>query len=69
FDLLKVVGKDSVCAIALLSPEIPYQSEPILYEVLEEQKLDAVLSDYKSEIPLGLIEHDDDFRISVAGVQ
>jgi serine/threonine-protein kinase HipA len=69
FDLLKEVGKDSVGAIALLSPEQPYQSEPIHYEVLEEQKLEAVLSAYKSEIPLGMIEQDDDFRISVAGVQ
>lgn len=69
FDLLKEVGKDSVGAIALLSPDNPFKKESLNYEILEEDKLEAVLSSYKSNIPLGMIEEEDDFRISVAGVQ
>ena len=34
FDLLKEVGKDSVGAITLLPPELPYKKEPLNYEVL-----------------------------------
>lgn len=69
FDLLKEVGKDSVGAIMMLPPEQPYQKEPLNYEILKEQKLEAVLSAYKSEIPLGMLEEEEDFRISVAGAQ
>tara|TARA_R110001583_G_scaffold7720_3_gene37888 strand:- start:72282 stop:73586 length:1305 start_codon:yes stop_codon:yes gene_type:complete len=69
FDLLKEVGKDSVGAIMLLPPDHPYQKAPLNYEILKEQKLEAILSSYKSDLPLGMIEDEDDFRISVAGVQ
>lgn len=68
FDLLKEIGKDSVGAITLLPPELPYIKEPISYEVLENKKLESVLSAYKSDIPLGMLE-EEDFRISVAGAQ
>ncbi|MFC1235955.1 type II toxin-antitoxin system HipA family toxin [Vibrio sp. F74] len=69
FDLLKEVGKDSVGAIALLPPDLPYKKEPLNYEVLDNKKLEAVLSGYKSDIPLGMLEEEEDFRISVAGAQ
>lgn len=69
FDLLKEIGKDSVGAITLLPPELPYIKEPISYEVLENKKLESVLSAYKSDIPLGMLEEEEDFRISVAGAQ
>jgi len=69
FDLLKEVGKDSVGAIALLPPDLPYKKEPLNYEVLDDKKLEAVLSGYKSDIPLGMLEEEEDFRISVAGAQ
>ncbi|UGA55417.1 type II toxin-antitoxin system HipA family toxin [Vibrio sp. VB16] len=69
FDLLKEVGKDSVGAITLLPPELPYKKEPLNYEVLDDKKLEAVLSGYKSDIPLGMLEEEEDFRISVAGAQ
>ncbi|WP_371860111.1 type II toxin-antitoxin system HipA family toxin [Vibrio superstes] len=69
FDLLKEIGKDSVGAIALLPPELPSKKEPLSYEVLNEKKLETVLSAYKSDIPLGMIEEEEDFRISVAGAQ
>lgn len=69
FDLLKEVGKDSVGAITLLSPEQEYTKEDIRYDVLNERKLETILSAYKVDIPLGMLKDEDDFRISVAGVQ
>ncbi|MFS1471958.1 type II toxin-antitoxin system HipA family toxin [Vibrio breoganii] len=69
FDLLKEIGKDSVGAIALLPPERPYKKGPLSYDVLDQRKLETVLSAYKSDIPLGMLEEEEDFRISVAGVQ
>lgn len=69
FDLLKEVGKDSVGAITLLPPEYPFKKEPLNYEVLDDKKLESVLCAYQSDIPLGMLEEEDDFRISVAGVQ
>lgn len=67
FDLLKEIGKDSVGAIALFPPEPPYKKEPLSYEILDNKKLEAVLSAYKSDIPLGMLKEEEDFRISVAG--
>ena len=69
FDLLKEIGKDSVGAIALLPPDRPYKKEPLSYEVLDDKKLETVLSAYKSDIPLGMLKEEEDFRISVAGAQ
>ncbi|MBO2694995.1 type II toxin-antitoxin system HipA family toxin [Shewanella algae] len=69
FDLLKEIGKDSVGAIALFPPEHPYKKEPLSYEILDNKKLEAVLSAYKSDIPLGMLKEEEDFRISVAGAQ
>ena len=69
FDLLKEIGRDSVGAIALLPPEFPYIKEPLRCEELEDKKLESVLCAYKSDIPLGMLEEEEDFRISVAGVQ
>jgi serine/threonine-protein kinase HipA len=36
---------------------------------LSEKKLERVLSAYQSDIPLGMIAEEDNFRISVAGAQ
>jgi len=36
---------------------------------LLETKLETILSAYKADIPLGMLKYEDDFRISVAGVQ
>lgn len=69
FDLLKEVGKDSVGAITLLPPEKPYKEGPISYKILDEDKLENILLAHKSEIPLGMLDEEEDFRISVAGVQ
>ena len=63
FDLLKEVGKDSVGAITLLPPKYPFKKEPLNYEVLDDKKLESVLCAYQSDIPLGMLEEEDDFRI------
>lgn len=69
FDLLKEVGKDSVGAITLLSPDNAYSKKDMQYEALNGTKLESILSAYQSDIPLGMLKDEDDFRISVAGVQ
>ncbi|GLQ75047.1 serine/threonine protein kinase [Vibrio penaeicida] len=63
------MGKDSVGTIALLPPERPYKKAPPRYDILDDKKLEAVLSAYQSDIPLGMLEEEEDFRISVAGAQ
>ncbi|WP_375753578.1 type II toxin-antitoxin system HipA family toxin [Vibrio sp. HN007] len=69
FDLLKQVGKDSVGAISLYAPDEKIYPDELSYEVLDEQRLEKILLAYKSRIPLGMLEEEDDFRISVAGAQ
>ncbi|ANO34936.1 hypothetical protein A6E01_17285 [Vibrio breoganii] len=53
----------------MLPPEQPYVKGPLSYDILDQRKLETVLSAYKSDIPLGMLEEEEDFRISVAGVQ
>lgn len=70
FDLLAEVGRDSVGAVTLLPPGVEntrYQT--LSWEPLNEHKLEAVLTAYQADIPLGMIEDEEDFRISVAGAQ
>ncbi|MBD1575919.1 type II toxin-antitoxin system HipA family toxin [Vibrio sp. S11_S32] len=69
FDLLKEVGKDSVGAISLLTNNETPHTKQLNYEVLSQTRLKQVLSAYQSNIPLGMLEDQADFRISVAGAQ
>lgn len=69
FDLLKEIGKDSVGAIALLPSEQPYVNHELSYECLSEERLEKILAAHNSDIPLGMIKEEEDFRISVAGAQ
>ena len=69
FDLLAEVGRDSVGAVTLLHPGEEVNGLELIWESLSERKLGEVLSAYKSDIPLGMINEEDDFRISVAGAQ
>jgi len=69
FDLLQEVGRDSVGATMLLPPEMPLPPLQARYEVLDEARLEKVLSAYQSDIPLGMLREETDFRISVAGAQ
>lgn len=69
FDLLAEVGRDSVGAVTLLPADALMDNPEMVWEALSEAKLEAVLSAYKADIPLGMINEENDFRISVAGAQ
>lgn len=69
FDLLKEIGRDSVGAVTLLPPGEEITNQDLTWDTLSETKLEKVLTAYKADIPLGMIEEENDFRISVAGAQ
>lgn len=69
FDLLREVGRDSVGALMLLPAEAAAPDLVVRYELLDEARLEKILSAYQSDIPLGMIPEERDFRISVAGAQ
>lgn len=69
FDLLAEVGRDSVGAVTLLPADALMDTPEMVWEALSEAKLEAVLTAYKADIPLGMINEENDFRISVAGAQ
>lgn len=69
FDLLTEIGRDSVGAVTLL-PQGEHTPAPVMsWDILNETRLEEILSSYQSDIPLGMINGEDDFRISVAGAQ
>lgn len=70
FDLLSKIGMDSVGALQ----RVPSDAEVgdirnIDYKILDEDELGRILTGYKANAPLGMIEEEQDFRISVAGAQ
>lgn len=70
FDLLSKIGQDSVGALQLVPNELNVSDiKKIEYRPLSDEALEKVLNGYKSDIPLGMIEEVDDFRISIAGAQ
>lgn len=69
FDLLAEIGRDSVGAVTLLPPEEDASRQVLAWERLNASRLESVLTAYQADIPLGMIEGEDDFRISVAGAQ
>ena len=68
FDLLQEVGRDTVGAIMLLPPDRPLPAVQARYEVLDEARLESVLS-ARYDIPLGMLHEEPDSRLSVAGAQ
>lgn len=69
FDLLAEIGRDSVGAVTLLPQGEHTPASVMSWESLNETRLEEILSSYQSDIPLGMINGEDDFRISVAGAQ
>ena len=70
FDLLSAVGRDCVGALQLLAQGVcPENVKALEYKPLSGQSLNKILKGYLSNIPLGMIEDEQDFRISVAGAQ
>jgi len=67
FDLLSAIGSDCAGAIQL-STDIPKDVKKIEYKLLTEQNIVDILNGYK-ESPLGMLDPDEDFRISIAGAQ
>ncbi|PVY72790.1 HipA N-terminal domain-containing protein [Pectobacterium versatile] len=70
FDLLDKVGQDSVGALQLVPQGTPvHDIKKIKYKTLSEQQLENILAGYLSDAPLGMIDTEDNFRISIAGAQ
>lgn len=69
FDLLAEIGRDSVGAVTLLPSGERITGQPLTWQTLDEKRLETLLTAYQSDIPLGMINEEDDFRISVAGAQ
>ena len=69
FDLLAEIGRDSVGAVTLLPPGERITSQPLTWQTLDKKRLETLLTAYQSDIPLGMINEEGDFRISVAGAQ
>lgn len=69
FDLLSYVGRDCVGALQLLPDgQIPSDVKTVHAEPLSEEKISTLLHGYRGA-PLGMMEDDDNFRISIAGAQ
>ena len=70
FDLLAKVGQDSVGALQLVPQGTSVQTiKQIEKKILSEQQVEDILTGYLSDAPLGMIDTEDDFRISIAGAQ
>ncbi|WP_414165478.1 type II toxin-antitoxin system HipA family toxin [Superficieibacter sp. BNK-5] len=70
FDLLAKVGKDSVGALQLVQQgTVVSDIKRIEYKNLSGEKLESILTGYQADAPLGMIDAEDDFRISIAGAQ
>ncbi|MDB6373232.1 type II toxin-antitoxin system HipA family toxin [Photorhabdus bodei] len=70
FDLLTKVGQDSVGALQLVPQGTSANDiKRIEYKPLSKVELEKVLTGYQAGAPLGMIEEEEDFRISIAGAQ
>lgn len=69
FDLLSSIGMDCVGAIQLTHGDIdPREVKQISSSPLSDEEIGGVLRSYR-EAPLGMVEDDGGFRISIAGAQ
>ena len=70
FDLLAKVGRDSVGALQLVPQNTAVGDiKQVEYKTLSGEQLENILAGYQSDAPLGMIDSEDDFRISIAGAQ
>jgi serine/threonine-protein kinase HipA len=70
FDLLSAIGRDCVGALQLLPKGIkPVNVTSLDHKVLSDRELNKIISGYLVDMPLGMIEEEQDCRISVAGAQ
>ena len=69
FDLLAAIGRDCVGALRFMPEgEDPGDPGTMAYRPLDNNEISARLADLRTS-PLGLRTSEDDFRISIAGVQ
>lgn len=68
FDLLASIGKDCVGAIQLIQGEVHEFKHEIKAEPISDREIANLLKHYRTN-PLGMKNHNDDFRISIAGAQ
>lgn len=70
FDILSKIGRDCIGAIQLLPSDSPPEDvQRITYKTLSEQRMAEILQGYRTQVPLGMLRDEDDFRISLAGAQ
>ncbi|EON20569.1 hypothetical protein C265_06354 [Cupriavidus sp. GA3-3] len=70
FELLAAIGRDCVGAVQILGEdEAPAGIDRIEGEPLSDEQIERWLEDIVATPALGRHEHDDDFRISIAGAQ
>lgn len=70
FDLLASIGRDSVGALQLLPQgSVPPDVRRIDYRPLTETEVENILNGYRAGAPLGMLQEEQDFRISIAGAQ
>jgi|SRR5476651_968942 len=70
YDLLFEIGRDCIGALQLIPGNLP---APDVYKIeaasLDTEGFIRIINGYKSDIPLGMLKQEDDFRISIAGAQ
>ena len=70
FDLLAKIGQDSVGALQLApKAHAALNIKSIDAKPLSSDELVKILKSYQSKIPLGMLQEEDAFRISIAGAQ
>lgn len=70
FDLLTQVGRDCVGAVQLLPRgSVAPNVKQIQAKPLNDEQVAKILKGYQSEMPLGMLPEESDFRISLAGAQ
>lgn len=70
FDLLSKIGSDCVGAIQLYPEGMqPVAVQKVSASPITELEIADILKGYQQDAPLGMIEGNDDFRISIAGAQ
>jgi serine/threonine-protein kinase HipA len=70
FDLLAKIGGDCVGAIQLYPTDAHLEHiQQIQTKQLTDLQISKILTGYQHDAPLGMIEDNEDFRISIAGAQ
>ena len=70
FDLLEQIGNDCIGALQLYPQDLPYAPvNQVTADPLTTEQVEMILLGHQSGAPLGMLNTQDDFRISIAGAQ